>query len=281
MNICTFNQQHLSADGTQNTATTPSRPTLAAMLMKTLLIISAFNLIMSFSAKANMDCIYTSSKSAITVRFTSPCSGQYQSFLDSFVNQLTNKINRVDTSYKILVLINFEFLYYDFSGSPDYFTSLGVDTLREMNSNFINDYCYGRYGSTDQSRPNALDINATDDKKALKEIGVKIIYNIDYRNKIDWAEVEKLIQFAALDFNKIKATQQVDTVRHYSWYVTLPTLDTTIINQIIGRFQSQPIKTLETKTTKEKQIPYNPIFFSVIGLLTLVAVYKFRKKQSS
>lgn len=250
--------------------------------MKTQIIISAFILTLSFSAKANMDCVYTASKSGITVRFTSPCfSEKYQSFIDSFVNQLTLKINRVDTSYHILALVNFEVLYYGFSGSPDYFTSLGVDTLREMNSNFINDYCYGRYGSTDQSRPNPLDINATDDKKASKEIGVKIIYNIDYRKKIDWAEVEKLIRFATLDFNKIKTTQQVDTVRHYSWYVTLPTLDTTIINQIMGRFQNQPIKPLETKTAKESQIPYKPIIFSAIGLLVLVAVYKLRRKHSS
>lgn len=229
-----------------------------------------------------MDCIYTASKSRITVRFTSPCfSEKYQSFLDSFVNQLAHKINRVDTSYHILVLVNFEVLYYGFSGSPGYFTSLGVDTLREMNSNFINDYCYGRYGSTDQSRSNPLDINATDDKKASKEIGIKIIYNIDYRKKINWTEVEKLIRFAALDFNKINTTQQIDTVRHYSWYITLPTLDTTIINQVMGRFQSQPIKPLETKATKENQIPFKPIIFSVIGLLVLAAVYKLRRKPSS
>ena len=229
-----------------------------------------------------MDCVYTASKSGITVRFTSPCfSEKYQSFIDSFVNQLALKINRVDTSYRILVLVNFEVLYYGFSGSPDYFTSLGVDTLREMNSNFINDYCYGRYGSTDQSRPNPLDVNATDDKRTSKEVGVKIIYNIDYRKKIDWTEVEKLISFSALDFKKIKTTQQIDTVRHYSWYVTLPTLDTTTINQIMGRFQSQPINPLDTKTTKENQIPYKPIIFSVIGLLVLAAVYKLRRQQSS
>jgi hypothetical protein len=251
------------------------------MLMKTLLIISVFILTVSFSAKANMDCVYTSSKSGITVRFTSPCfSEKYQSFIDSFVNQLVLKINRVDTSYHILVLVNFEVLYYGFSGSPDYFTSLGVDTLREMNSNFINDYCYGRYGSTDQSRPNPLNINATDDKRASKEIGVKIIYNIDYRKKINWTEVEKLINFSTLDFKRIKTTQQIDTVRHYSWYVTLPTLDTTTINQIMGRFQNQPIKPLDTKTTKN-QIPYKPIIFSLIGLLVLAVVYKLRRQHSS
>ena len=32
MNICTFNQQQLSADGTRNTATTPSRHSLAVRL---------------------------------------------------------------------------------------------------------------------------------------------------------------------------------------------------------------------------------------------------------
>jgi len=38
MNICTFNQQQLSADGTQNIATTPSRPTLHVTSDKTLLL---------------------------------------------------------------------------------------------------------------------------------------------------------------------------------------------------------------------------------------------------
>jgi hypothetical protein len=252
------------------------------MLMKTLLIISALILTVSFSAKANMDCVYTASRSGIAVRFTSPCfSTKYQSFIDSFVNQLALKINRVDTSYHILVLVNFEHLYYGFSGSPEYFTSLGVDTLREMNSNFINDYCYGRYGSTDQSRPHPLDINATDDKSASKEIGVKIIYNIDYRKKINWTEIEKLISFSALDFKKIKSTQQIDTVRHYSWYITLPTLDTTTINQIIGRFQSQANQPSDKKMAKENQIPYKPMIISVIGLLLLTAVYKLRKQQRS
>jgi hypothetical protein len=245
--------------------------------MKTLLIISVFILTVSFPAKANMDCIYTASKSRITVRFTSPCfSEKYQSFVDSFVNQIVLKINRVDTSYNILVLVNYEVLYYGFSESPDYFTSVGVDTLREMNSNFINGYCYEKYGSTDQSKPKPLNINATDDKKASKEIGVKIIYNIDYRKKIDWTEVEKLINFSALNFTIMKTSQKMDTVRHYSWYVTLPTLDTTTINQIIGRIQTQPIKSLDTKTTKN-QIPYRTIIFSLIGLLVLATVYKIRK----
>jgi hypothetical protein len=251
------------------------------MLMKNLIIISVFILTVSFSAKANMDCIYTATKSGITIRFTSPCSGKYQSFLDSFVNQLTHKIKRVDTSYNILVLVNFEVLYYDFSGTPDYFASIGVDTLREMNSDFISRYCYGRYGTTEESRPNPLNINATDDKVASKEIGVKIIYNIDYRKKVDWTEVEKLIHFASLDFNKIKSTQQIDTVRHYSWYVTLPTIDTTKINQIMGRFQILPNQTLDKSVAKGFSLPYKPIIISVIGLLVLAVVYKLKSQQSS
>lgn len=254
----------------------------AKCLMKTPLFISVFSLTMSFTSKANIDCIYTSTKSGITVHFTSPCfSENYQSFIDSFVNQLALKIDRVDTSYKILALVNLEYLYYGFSATPDYFTSIGVDTLREMNSDFINSYCYGKYSSTDQSRPNPLDINATDEKSASKEVGVKIIYNIDYRKKINWSEIEKLISFSALNFNKIKTIQERDTVRHYSWYVSLPTLDTTTINQIMGRFQSQQNKHSDNKAAKVNEIPYKLITISLIGLLTLVAVYKLIKQQSS
>lgn len=227
-----------------------------------------------------MDCVYTASKSGIKVRFTSPCfSEKYQTFIDSFVTQLALKIKRIDTSYHILVLINFEHLYYGFSGITDYFTSIGVDTLREMNSNFINDYCYDRYGSSDQSKPSPLNINATDYKNASKEIGVKIIYNIDYRKKINWTEVEKLISYSALDFKKIKTTQHIDTVIHYSWYVTLPTLDTTTINQIMGRFQSQPTKAIDTKVANE--IPYKLIIISVVVLLLFVPIYRLRKQHSS
>lgn len=202
--------------------------------MKPLLIIFAFILGASFYSKANTDCIYIASKSGITIRVTSQCTVEYQSFLDSFVNRLALKINRNDTSYHIFVLVNSEFLYYDFSGSPDYFTSIGVDTLREINTDYIIRYCYKEYGSTNQSRLAPLDINATDEKKATKEVGVKIIYNIDQSKNIDWTEVEKLISFSTLNFDRIRSSQNVDTVRHYAWYVMLPTLDTATINLIIG-----------------------------------------------
>ena len=245
--------------------------------MKSLLLISAFFLTITFSTKGNVDCIYTSSKSGITIRVSNPCfSKKYQSLLDSFVNQLNLKIKRIDTSYKILVLINIEQLYYDFSGTPDYFTSVGVDTLREMNSNFINSYCYEKYSITDQSKPNPLDINATDNKSASNEIGIKIIYNIDYRKKINWTEIEKLINFSALNFNKIKITQEIDTVRHYSWYVSLPTLDTTNINEIIGRNQSEKLKSIE----KSKYWLLG-LVISSIGFFILLVYLKLRKQQSS
>lgn len=252
------------------------------MLMKSLLIISSFILALSFSAKANVDCIYTANKSKITLRFTSPCfSEKNQSFIDSFVTQLAIKINRVDTSYDILVLVNVEHLYYGFSGSPDYFTSIGVDTLRELNSDFINKYYYSKYVSTEESKHRPLDINATNDKRASKKVGIKIIYNIDYRKKIDWTEVEKLIHFAVFDFRKIKSNQQVDTVKHYSWYVTLLTLDTAEINQIMGRFQSHPTQTLDKKAAKRNSIPYKPVIILVIALVALAVAYKVIKQQGA
>ena len=242
--------------------------------MKILLIISAFVLTLSFSAKANMDCVYNATKSGITITLTSPCvKNKYQPFVDSFVNQLAFKINRIDTSYKILVFVNYEEIFYDFSGNPDYFTSLGVDTLREINSDFINHYCYGKYGNTNQSKPNPLNINATNDKKASKEIGVKIIYNIDYRKKINWTEVEKLVIFSANNFKEIKATQQIDTASHYSWYITLPTLDTTAINKIMGWSQNNEIKPTPTKT--------NPIFYKTIiflGIILLIFALIYKKR---
>lgn len=255
--------------------------TLAAMLMKTILIIPALILIVAFSVKANMDCIYTNSRSAITVRFTSPCfSEKYRHFIDSFVTQLAVKINRVDTSYRILVLLNLEHLYYGFSRSPDYFTSLGVDTLREMNSNFISEYRYGRYSSTEQSKSNPLDVNATNDKNASKEIGIKIVYNNNYRQETNWAEIEKLVSFSALEYNRIKSTQHVDTARHYSWYVTLPTIDTTALNIIMGRFQKQSNHTSDKKMVTEKSVPYRIIIISATCLILILA-YKLKGKQSS
>ncbi|MFN8306149.1 MAG: hypothetical protein U0T79_05305 [Ferruginibacter sp.] len=224
-------------------------------------------------AKGNMDCVYTASKSGITVRFTSPCfSAKYQVFIDSIVNYLAIKIKRLDTTIKIWVLVNFEHLYFDFSGSPNYFTSLGVDTLREINSDYISDYCTPRYGSSLQSKLRPLDINATDEKNASKEIGVKIIYNADYRKEIDWTEIEKLITYSAFNFAKIKTTQVRDTVRHYSWYVSLLTLDTFTINKIVGR-QSESWQVVNFQENSNSNSNYWIWVIIPVIILGLMAYY--------
>jgi hypothetical protein len=223
------------------------------------------------SIKANMSCGYTSSKSGITIKLAESCSCNCQPFLDSLVNQLSLKINRQDTTNEILVLVNWEFLRYDFSDTTLYFISLGLDTLRETDSDFINNYCHEKYDNSEQSRSNPVDINFTD-KMTSNKIGVKIIYKDLRSDSLNWSDIEKLISFSAINFNKIKNEQKRDTVVLMSWYISLPTLNATRINEILGKAQNNSIGIFTSN--------FLIITIAVVLSLLILLLIKFKRRPT-
>lgn len=224
-----------------------------------------------------MDCIYTSSKKGITIKYTSPCFDQkYQIFIDSFLNKLLTKINRIDSINEILVLVNYEQLYYDNDSEFSNFISLGFDTLREINSDYITRYFYKHYNTSEESRLDPVNINFTDRRESTKK-GIKIVYNYDYRlGSPIWSDIEKLIIFSELNLQTIKETQKADTVRHYSCFVTLPKLDSLAINKILGKEEVKVEQQMESKKNVSSFW-----LLSVIGLTLCLVVTKLIKKQSS
>jgi hypothetical protein len=232
---------------------------------------------MSFSSEANMDCIYTGSKSGITISYTSPCfSEKYQSFIDSFLNKLLLKVNNFNSGIEILVLVNYEQLYYDNSANFANFISVGFDTLRPMNSNYIIDYFYDHYSTTAESRLNPPDINFTDKKEKAKK-GIKIIYNYDYRlGPPVWSEIEKLIIYAKTNFQTIKLIQKIDTVRHFSCYVTMPKLDSFAVNKILGKEEL-----ITNRPEKTDKFISNFWLILLLGIGLSITVAKLINKHSS
>lgn len=243
----------------------------------TLFLILTFN----FPSKANVDCIWTSNGSGLTIRYIAPCDFQTQVFLDSFLKKVVLLLNRQDTNLKVLVLVDNGRL--SFSGAAfSNFVSVGYDTLREIDDDYIFNYYWAKEsgGSVPlDTRNNPLDINSTK-KSATTDVGIKIIYDKDYRlGKPDWDEVSKLIVYAVNNVDKVKEGQRRDTVRYNTngWYVSLVTLDTNDINRIWERKSS--IQTAKAKMEKKSSSRYIIIaaLFAIVFLTLLVS----RKKNSS
>ncbi|GAB2843452.1 hypothetical protein GCM10027043_52980 [Ferruginibacter profundus] len=224
-----------------------------------------------------MDCIWTSNKAGVTIKYVAPCDFKNQSTLDSILNKIVSVINRQDTSLQIWVLINQEQLSFPDATFSNFF-SIGYDTLIEIDNDYIFDYYWNQETiaseknnglNTFRSREAPIDISSTKKKNAYKAIGIKIIYNIDYRlGKLIWADLIKVIIYSAQNPSIIKNQQRRDTVRYNTngWYVSLLTIDTFAINKIIGR---------ENQTSKKEtiqELPKSKNNYWLFGLLGLAAI---------
>ena len=251
--------------------------------MKISFLIIILSLTISFYAKGNQDCNWTSSKAGVTIKYLAPCDFKNKSTLDSILNKVTSLINRLDTSFKIWVLLNQGQLSFPDSDFSNFF-SIGYDTLREIDYDFLFNY-YQNQTILSQEANNGvnkfesrfvpIDVNSTI-RKAKSNVGIKIIYDRDYRiGKPDWTDIIKAIVYASKNVELIKSSQKRDTVRYNTngWYVSLLTLDTFDINKIIGR---------QNESKQKEIVEVKPInIYLLLGLLGLivfgVVVYKSRQ----
>jgi hypothetical protein len=244
-------------------------------VMRPLLLILTL-LTSSFFAKANMDCIWTSHKAGITINYVSACNFENQSTVDSILNRVISLMSRRDTSLKIWVSVSQGQLSFPDKEFSNFF-SIGYDTLREIDNDFIFNYYQNTTILSEEannginrfdSRLVPIDVNSTN-SKSKSIIGIKIIYDRDYRiGEPVWTDIINAIVYAAKNLQVIKSTQKRDTVRYNTngWYVSLLTIDTFAINQIIGR-QSETQK----KETAQ-QMPKSKNDYWLFGLLGLTAI---------
>jgi hypothetical protein len=241
-----------------------------------------------FFAKANTDCIWTSDSAGITISYVAPCDFGNQSTVDSILNVIVSHLKRQDTSLKVLVLLNHRQLSFP-DGNFSNFFSIGFDTLREIDDDYIFEY-YSNQESISMGKNNGLntfrsqqvpiDINSTNNKSAIKTLGIKIIYDIDYRlGKPIWNDLVKAVVYATNNSNIVKNEQRQDTIRYNTngWYVSLTTIDTFAINKIIGR-QAEPKKQdIAQETAKSKKYYW---LYWLLGL-TLIGVVFYKSRQHS
>jgi len=256
--------------------------------MKISLLILIFSLTISFYAKGNQDCIWTSSKAGVTIKYVAPCVFKNQSTLDSILNEIILVINRQDTSLPIWVLIGQGRLSFPDATFSNFF-SIGYDTLREIDNDYIFDYYWNQETiasekndglNTFRSREAPIDISSTNKNNASKTVGIKINYDLDYRlGKPIWAELIKAIVYSAQNPNAIKNQQRPDTVRYNTngWYVSVLTLDTFAINKIIGRQKESKQRQIAEEKPKSKN---NYWLLGILGL-TVIGVVVYKSRQHS
>jgi hypothetical protein len=232
-----------------------------------------------------MDCIWSSSKAGITIRYVAPCTFKNQSFIDSFLNKVISLLNRQDTSLKIWVLINEEQLSFP-NGDVNYFTSLGFDKLSLIADDSIFNYYQSRTTASEEvnngvnrfkSELQPIDINFGN-KVDAEQTGIKIIYNkYHHFDGSDWADLEKLILYASRNPEIVKTTQTRDTIRYNAngWYVSLLTIDTFAINKIIGRENQIKQNIVDHEKFKSSE---NYWFLGLLGLLVIgIIAYIYRR----
>ena len=234
-----------------------------------------------------MDCIWTSHKAGVTINYVAPCGFENQSLVDSILNRVISLMNRQDTSLKIWVSISKQQLSFPDKEFSNFF-SIGYDTLREIDDEFIFNYYQNQTILSEESNNGMnrfesnlvpIDINSTA-IKSKSIIGIKIIYNRDYRiGKPVWADIINAIVYASKNSELIKSTQNRDTVRFNTngWYVSLLTIDTFTINKIIGRQNEIPKGQTNRPSQKSKN---NYWFLGLLGLTFLVVIIYVARKYS-
>lgn len=246
--------------------------------MKYSILTTIFVLSFFASTRASMDCLWTASKQGVTLKVVYPCEPKYLHFADSILDQMLIRLNRKDTTLKVLVLVNSALLSNPNSEFSN-FISIGFDTLRLIDDDFIKDYYFSKEGENKRKFPRLsepLDINSTT-TITEKTIGIKIIYRTDYRlAKTNWGDIEKIIQYALQNADEIKREQRRINVRYdyNGWYVSLVTLDTTRINNILNK--KEPSKATSDIPKKSNA----PGSYWLLGLLAVIVLgfvlYKFR-----
>ncbi len=242
--------------------------------MKIPFIVIIFIIGNSFYAKANQDCIWKTSKAGITIHYIAPCDFRNNKSIDSFLNKLISSLNRQDTSLKILAIVNHQQLSFPDGKFPNFF-SIAYDTLRLIDDDYIFKYYW------DQGNSALLDINVTD-KKGNDKLGIKIIYDKDYRlGQPVWIDIFNAIVYASNNVELIKKSQKRDTVRYNTngWYVSLLTLDKFSINKILGR-PAVSSHRLEKKNAESSTSQPNYLILGLISLLLMGVIIIAKRKHS-
>jgi len=248
--------------------------------MRTATLIITFVLTFTF-AKGNVDCIWESRKSGVWIRYIAPCDFQTPIFLDSFINKTVLFLNRQDTSLKILVLVSNGKLSFPESRFSN-FISVGYDTLREIDDDFIFDYYWAKENRgtrpyDTKSRP--ININSTNNR-TVPNVGIKIIYDEGYAlTKSNWNEISKLIVYGVKNVDSVRHSQKTDTVRYNTngWYVTLVTLDTFTINNILGKKAVD--HGTHSKAIKSSSNSY--FIIAALGLTVILTLMFIKRKHGS
>lgn len=247
--------------------------------MKTSFLLVIFTLTISIYARGNQDCIWTSSKAGITIKYIAPCNFENQNFIDSFLNKVITTLNRQDTSIKFLVMIDYHQLSFPGAKFSNFF-SIGFDTLRLIDDDFIFKYYWDKESYEPlplNTKGYPLDINSSTDRSIL-QCGIKILYDRSYRViESDWQDILKMIVYSSNNLNQIKSLQRRDTVRYNTngWYVSLMTLDTFVINKIIGRQSEEQKKETVQHSPKSNS---NYWLYGIFGLAAIgIIIYVVRQ----
>lgn len=246
-------------------------------------------LLYCFYAKASMDCIWPSTQAGITLKYVGACNNESKQTVDSILKTIVAQLNKRDTTLKVLVLVNHRQLSFGNDAFSNFF-SVAIDTLREIDDDYIFDY-YNNKESISMQKNNGLntfrsqevpiDINGTYNKNATKKVGIKIIYDLDYRlGAFLWNDLIKTIVFAVQNPDWIKNQQHKHTVRYTTngWYVALTTIDTLAIHKIIGKQTTLTTKKIVTQVSKPTT-RYWPWFLVAVAI-TGIIIYTTLKYKS-
>lgn len=215
-------------------------------------LISIFFLIISNSCFANTGWWFTGHKEGITIIV--PCAYEDSVFerkqQKAFLDRLVEKLNRKDTSLKILLLVN-PLIMYPGWGTENYlFATLGYDRLQEPDMQFIQDYYdyrsenragreptfYGRPSSEKYKvdLPEPLDISVSYNNP-VSVIGLKVICGyVHWDSVITYDRIYTLIRYGINHIEEIKKYQ--DSIHIPYWLkgmaVSINTLDTGLIKSL-------------------------------------------------
>lgn len=237
-----------------------------------------------FQTNANISFISTTSQCGITVNYLHG-SKNNRFTMDSILNIVNTRLEGRDTNLKILVILNYGTLLFPDPERSSFF-SIGYDTLREFDDRCIMDYywkldsisnkIFGRNIFLSETYP--LDINYTDDINPSQEVGIKIICDDGYEQRDRfWDELIKAIVYAGENPDSIRIQQKRFSVElaYNSWNISLVSLDTSRIYQIIGR---QPIDEKRNSMHQKEYFIPGVWRYILVGILLLIVSYFLIRK---